>query len=105
MDSISLSSFNNKYFASSAAKVFVFTLMALEICLIFFLAPYSGDYNNYKNLIEDVYPNLDFISLLNSDPLFSLTTLILSYMRLSFFNALFFIALFSLIIKNVIFLR
>jgi hypothetical protein len=105
MDSLPLPSFKNKYFPSKAEKVFVYALMALEICLVFFLAPYSGDYDNYKKLIEDVYPNLDFLLLLGSDPLFSFTTLILSYMGMSFSNVLFFIALFSLVMKNFIFLR
>jgi hypothetical protein len=84
---------------------FIYLLIIFEVLIIYFLGPYSGDYNNYKNLIEDVYPDLDFINLVLQDPFFALIALTLSKIGFEFKLIIFLIASSCLVLKNIIFLR
>ena len=95
----------NKHFHNKNVYLYVHCVLILEIIILFFFAKKSVDYDNYTYLIDNIYPYMNFLELLASDPIFSWSTIFLRKLGASTSNIIFLLSSISIVIKNRIFLE
>jgi hypothetical protein len=78
-------------------------ITVFELVILFFFQRYSPDYSGYKVLIEEVYPNTNFVDLIKFDPIFSLISTMLFNANFKFELIIFIISGFSIAVKNIFF--
>lgn len=91
--------------AISINKFYLYVIIFFELIILYIYSPNTGDYENYKFLIDEYYQNMGFIELIKKDPGFGVLTLIIKSFGLSSKNIIFLISGVSIIIKNNIFYK
>jgi len=91
--------------AISLNKFYLYAIIFFELIILYVYSPNTGDYENYKLLIDEYYPNMGFIELIKQDPVFGLLTLVIKSFGLSLRNIIFLISGVSIFIKNNIFYK